>query len=53
VTDRPHHMLTETDDIRSALAVAASRWPGEQPAELLLRLIRAGREELMRMERPE
>jgi len=45
--------LTETDDIRSAPAIAAEVWPGEQPVELLLRLIHRGHEELLRAERPE
>lgn len=40
-------MITETDDIKSALATAARRWPDETPGELLHRLISAGQQALM------
>ena len=35
-------MVTETDDVRAALGVAADRWPDLTPAELLRRLIAEG-----------
>lgn len=37
-------MITETDEVAHALAVAASRWPDdrERPAKLLLDLVREG-----------
>jgi len=28
-------MITVTDEVQSALAVAARRWPGEAPSQLL------------------
>lgn len=45
-TERHRHMITETDDIKSALATAARRWPDETPSELLRRLITAGQQAL-------
>lgn len=43
-TDRPRHMITETDEIRAALDRAAERWPdeAERPSRLLLRLVETG-----------
>jgi hypothetical protein len=35
-------MITETDEVRTALAAAAARWPGVRPTELLRRLIAEG-----------
>jgi hypothetical protein len=45
-TDRHRYMITETDDVQSALAVAARRWPGETPSQLLYRLIDEGQRAL-------
>ncbi len=43
-TTRRRHAITETDDIRSALATAARRWPelADKPGRLLHRLIIEG-----------
>jgi hypothetical protein len=43
-TNRRRHAITETDDIKSALAAAAGRWPGlaDKPGRLLHRLIIEG-----------
>ncbi|NYI76989.1 hypothetical protein [Nocardioides panzhihuensis] len=45
-TARARHTVTETDEVASALAAAAKRWPDDRdrPARLLLRLVRAGEE---------
>ncbi|MFT3886629.1 MAG: hypothetical protein QM713_00455 [Arachnia sp.] len=44
-TTKPRHALTETADIREALAAAAKRWPVDSgnPNQLLKRLIAEGR----------
>lgn len=34
-TERQRYMITATDDVQSALAAAARRWPGETPPQLL------------------
>jgi hypothetical protein len=43
-TARPRHSITETEEISSALAAAAQRWPDdrERPGRLLLDLVREG-----------
>jgi hypothetical protein len=43
-TVRPRHTLTETDDLRAALRLAAQRWPqdADRPSRLLRRLVGAG-----------
>ena len=43
---RPRHMITESEAVADALAVAARRWPGERPAALLRNLALAGAEQL-------
>ncbi|MGH3958661.1 hypothetical protein [Mycobacterium sp.] len=45
-TSRRRHAITETDDIKSALAAAARRWPrlAGKPGRLLHRLIIEGGE---------
>ncbi len=42
---RPRHTLTETDELSSALDMAARRWPQDADSRprLLLRLVEAGR----------
>ncbi len=45
-TERHRYMITETEDVRSALATAARQWPGETPSQLLQHLIEAGRRAL-------
>jgi hypothetical protein len=45
-TDRRRYMITATDEVQSALAVAARRWPGEMPSQLLYRLIQEGQRAL-------
>lgn len=47
-TDRPRHAITETEEIRDALAVARRAWPdlGDKPGALLRRLILEGRNTL-------
>ena len=35
-------MITETDEVRAALAAAAARWPGLHASELLRRLVAEG-----------
>lgn len=35
-------MITETDEVAEALKVAAARWPGEPPTELLKHLLAEG-----------
>ncbi|GAB3749899.1 hypothetical protein GCM10028864_24000 [Microlunatus parietis] len=41
-------MVTETDEVAAAIAVARDHWPAESdsPARLLLRLVQAGRRTL-------
>jgi hypothetical protein len=39
-------MITETDEVRSALEATARQWPGETPAQLLYRLIDEGQRAL-------
>jgi hypothetical protein len=43
-TTRRRHAITETEDIKSALAAAQQRWPAlaGKPGQLLVRLILAG-----------
>jgi len=41
-TTRPRHMITETDDLATALDVAAARWPELSRPQLLVRLALAG-----------
>ena len=41
-TARRRHMITETDDVKDALAAATARWPGLPPTELLRRLVAEG-----------
>lgn len=43
-------MLTETDELAAALALAAERWPQDagSGSKLLLRLVRAGEQALCR-----
>lgn len=41
-TTRPRHQITETDDIASALDLAAQRWPDEPRSDLMRRLILTG-----------
>lgn len=41
-TTRARHQITETDEISSALDVAAQRWPDEPRSELARRLIVQG-----------
>ena len=41
-TQRPRHMITETDEVARALDHAARRWPGEPRSKLLLHLIEEG-----------
>lgn len=38
-TTRARHQITETDEVASALDVAAQRWPDESRSELARRLI--------------
>jgi hypothetical protein len=45
-TGRRRYMVTVTDEVQSALAVAARRWPGEAPSQLLYRLIYEGQRAL-------
>lgn len=45
-TTRRRHQVTETPEVERALDLAASRWPGESRAQLLLRLVRTGSESL-------
>jgi len=45
-TTRRRHQLTETDDIASAIDVAARQWPGESRSELARRLILLGAERI-------
>lgn len=44
-TSRPRYLLTESDDLRTALETAGRRWPQdrERPTALLLHLIDEGR----------
>lgn len=37
-TTRPRHLVTESDDLATALDAAAERWPGTSRAQLLVRL---------------
>lgn len=43
-TSRPRHVITETDEVARALAVAARRWPDDKdrPGQLLKHLSEAG-----------
>jgi hypothetical protein len=41
-TTRPRHLVTETDDLATALDAAASRWPGLSRPQLLVRLALEG-----------
>lgn len=47
-TTKPRHAITETEQISTALAAAAKRWPddADRPARLLRRLIEAGYESI-------
>jgi hypothetical protein len=45
-TDRHRYMITMTDEVQSALAVAARHWPGETPTQLLYHLIHEGQRAL-------
>lgn len=44
-TSRPRYLLTESDDLRSALEAARQRWPEDhdRPTALLIHLIDEGR----------
>lgn len=44
-TTRPRYLLTESDDLAAALAIAKRQWPEDEqrPTALLLHLIDAGR----------
>jgi hypothetical protein len=41
-TTRPRHLVTETDDLATALDAATSRWPGQSRPQLLVRLALEG-----------
>ncbi len=41
-TIRPRHQVTETDDIRSALDLAATMWPDHSRGELVRELVLEG-----------
>lgn len=41
-TTRHRYMITETDEVSSALTDAATRWPGLPATELLRRLVAEG-----------
>ncbi len=45
-TGRQRYMITMTDEVQSALAVAARHWPGETPTQLLYHLIHEGQRAL-------
>lgn len=52
-TARPRHTLTETDELRTALELAAQRWPedAERPSRLLMRLVKAGEQTIEPLQR--
>jgi len=39
-------MITETEEVQSALVTAARQWPGQTPTQLLYRLINEGQQTL-------
>ena len=41
-TARPRYQITETEDVRAALDLAAQRWPDEGRSDLMRRLILTG-----------
>jgi hypothetical protein len=41
-TTRPRHLVTETEELASALDAAARRWPGLSRSKLLVRLALEG-----------
>lgn len=43
-TSRPRHLLTETDDIATAIDAAAPHYPGATRADVLRRLVQLGAE---------
>lgn len=43
-TSRPRHLVTETDDIATAIDAAAAHYPGATRADVLRRLVELGAE---------